>query len=363
MAFNLGSYYKINCKISGKVFDVRDESLNNGAYIQQYTWKNIDGQKFMVYPLDNGTYAFASKLSGKVFSVRAASMDNQAVIEQYDWSAEDKQKFYLTLQEANYYSGTSQLSGKVWDVRDSSTHNQALIQQYTWKDIDGQKFSFTPVDTISVPSTTTTPLPGVPEYHGYNDQLPDQTYPVVTAYTVAPFFAISDPRYGTNTARQVKENPYYLYIRKEYWKLLQSHTFAPGEDATFVYRTGISTVDQTASSTTTSTTIGADGGLQFKKLSVGLSSQYTTELQTSQSTTDAEMKEQEVAITLTNIHPYPVAWSKYILVREYHVERSDGSIVNTPWTVSLPNRTQSVYYPNEEMLRRPVLIEFENYSL
>lgn len=359
MAFNLGSYYKINCKQSGKVFDIRDESLNNGAYIQQYTWRNINGQKFMVYPLDNGTYAFASKLSGKVFSVREASMNNTAVIEQYDWSAAEKQKFYLTPQGSNYYSSTSQLSGRVWDVRESSMNNTALIQQYTWKDIDGQKFSFTPVDTIPVPSTTITPLPGVPEYNSYKDQLPDQTTPVVTAYTVAPFFAISDPRYGTNTARQVHENPYYLYIRKEYWKSIQSHTLAPGEEFQYTYTTGMTAENQTVSSTTTSTTIGADGGLQFKKLSVGLSTQYTTELQTAQSTSDSEMKEETITMMMPNRSSFPIAWSKYILIREYHVQRSDGSVVNTPWTVSLPNRTQSVTYPPEEVIGRAVIPEFE----
>ncbi|PHE52780.1 hypothetical protein COF68_34415, partial [Bacillus toyonensis] len=77
-----------------------------------------------------------------------------------------------------------------------------------------------------------------------------------------------------------------------------------------------------------------DMGFNFKGFSLGMSSQYSQELQTSISHTTEQLKEETQEHHITNPFAERMAYSRYILTTEYYVQRKNGTIVNAPWTMT-----------------------------
>ncbi|PFE08435.1 RICIN domain-containing protein [Bacillus cereus] len=354
MAFDIGSFYRINSKLSGKVFDIQAQSTASNAVVVQNDWHDRDSQKFIFYPLNNGYYTVINKNSGKVFDIRAQSTASNAEVVQNDWHDRDSQYFFTHQQESGFFSVQSRLSGKVFDIRAQSTASNAVVVQNDWHDRDSQKFSFSPVESISVPSIQTQPLPPPPFYNGINDILPDRTEPVVTNYTLAPCIAVDDPYYNDQQKIQTG-NEYYLYVREQYWQRVFSHVLVPGESYTYSQTSGMTTTDQNTVTNTVSHSIGADVGFSFKQgsLSAGLSYQYTQELSVTESHTEELLTSTTKTFEINNNSREPVAYSQYLLVSEYYVRRADGTIVNDRWAVSDADSTVTVSYPSNVEL--PIL--------
>lgn len=115
---------------------------------------------------------------------------------------------------------------------------------------------------------------------------------------------------------------------------------------------GMTTTDQKTVTNTVSHTFGADVGLSFgnlqtgkKSLSAALSYQYSNELSVQESRTETELSVVEEAFIIENTNKHSVAWTKYILVSQYSVQRIDGTIVNEPWTVTDYHNTYDCFYP------------------
>lgn len=339
--------YKLRNAHNSKVMSVASNSLDDNAHLTQYHWTENDSQKWGIYPIDLGYNVFFNLNSGKVISVASNSIQEGAHITQYHWTGNDSQKW--AIKDTNYWMDNAienYASGRVISLENQSIEDNVHLVQYLYTDEIHMKwvgYELEPFTTI--PTVATEILPPPPQYNNIDEQLPAQTTPVITAYTVAPFFAIYDQKYGSNTAAQVKGTPFYLYIKRQYWQKVESHVFAPSEQFKYTETSGITQTEQDVSAEITSNTIGADAGLQFRKFSLGLSEQYTEQLATIKSSTTEEMKEQTVEYTINNPYDYRVAWTKYILCTEYHIERPDGTVVGSPWTLKNKSETNSVYYP------------------
>lgn len=360
MAFEIDKAYRLMNVNSYRAVSPVANSTSDSAILAQYGWRGDQIQKWLLYPLDYGYYAFINTASGRVMNVQGYSKGLSAKVEQYKWSGNNANQWYLQSQPNNSYNIENRNSGLVLNVQGYSTSDGGLLEQYTPNGNIAEEWYIEDQGVYkTLPSIPTQPLPPVPVYHDYTDQLPAQTDPVVVAYTIAPAFAISDSQYGNDVTKQFSESPYYLYVKEQYWKLVQSHTFAPGEAYSYSIKTGMTDTDQTTSETTTSTTVGADAGLQFKNFSTGLSTQYSTELKTTISNTTEKMTETTQTFSIVNTEKFTVAWSKYILVTRYHVQRFNGTTVGSTWSFEDPNRTQSSYYPNATYFGRPLLLERE----
>lgn len=127
---------------------------------------------------------------------------------------------------------------------------------------------------------------------------------------------------------------------------MHEHVLAPDESFGHEYTSGMTQTAQDVAAEITSNTIGADGGLQFKKFSLGLSEQYTKQLATIKSNSTEQLQEETYKYTIINNKGFNIGWTKYILCSEYHIERADGTRVGSPWTVEDKTTTHSVYYPN-----------------
>ncbi|PFK08749.1 insecticidal toxin, partial [Bacillus cereus] len=140
------------------------------------------------------------------------------------------------------------------------------------------------------------------------------------------------------------------------WERVESFTFPPGYSKTFQYTTGMKTTDQESMTRTTSMSIGADAGFQFKQKTASISTNFTTSLEVTKSHTTEQMTEHIVTETYTNPLQTTVGWTKYILVNKYHLLRTDGSQVDIAWKVTDPNTTRITTYPDAGKLKSfPVL--------
>ncbi|WP_257154636.1 hypothetical protein [Bacillus cereus] len=147
---------------------------------------------------------------------------------------------------------------------------------------------------------------------------------MVTAFSIVPAISVKDPHYGNDTVKQIKENPYYMVVKKQWWKKQESYVLAPSEKYIFETKTGIKQIDQETATKTVSWSIGADMGFSFKGFSLGLSTQYSTQLQNSISHTTEQLKEEVNRHEIINPFSERMAYSRYILTTEYSVQRKNG---------------------------------------
>jgi butyrate kinase len=80
-----GGYVRIVAQHSGKVLDVANASMANGAPLVQWDWWGGDNQRFRPEVHGIGELTLTAKHSGKVIEVAGMNENNGAVIQQWDW--------------------------------------------------------------------------------------------------------------------------------------------------------------------------------------------------------------------------------------------------------------------------------------
>jgi hypothetical protein len=68
---------------SGKVLDIAQASMDDGAPLIQYDWKGGDNQRFAVDDVGSGNFVIRVKHSGKVLDVAQASKADGAAVTQW----------------------------------------------------------------------------------------------------------------------------------------------------------------------------------------------------------------------------------------------------------------------------------------
>lgn len=156
-----GTYYITN-KASGKVLDVADNSMADGAKMHQWTYSNGANQQFSVTLQSDGSYKVVAKHSQKVLDVPNSSTESGVQLQQWNDNGTNAQRWLITATADGYYKVVSKVSGLAMDVRSSSKDNGAAVQQYTDNGTDAQKWSFTLVSDTQQPE-----LPGGFKVVGY----------------------------------------------------------------------------------------------------------------------------------------------------------------------------------------------------
>lgn len=137
-----GTYYITN-KGSGKVLEVADSSLADGAKIQQWAYSNGANQQFSVTLQTDGSYKIVANHSKKVLDVPNSSTSNSVQLQQWNDNGTNAQRWLITKTADGYYKVVSKASGLAMDVRSSSNIDGGVVQQYTDNGSDAQKWSFT----------------------------------------------------------------------------------------------------------------------------------------------------------------------------------------------------------------------------
>lgn len=148
-------YYKIVCKLSGKVLDVTggETATANGDNVQQWSWNGGDHQQWSLVSVGS-YYKIVVKHSGKVLDVTGgeSATANGANVQQWSWNGNDNQLWSVSAV-GNYYKITAKHSGKVLDVTDLSVENGANVQQWAWGGGDNQLWQI--VSAGTPPANTT----------------------------------------------------------------------------------------------------------------------------------------------------------------------------------------------------------------
>jgi hypothetical protein len=307
----------------------------------QYSQNNKEDQEFLWFSLDTNCFAVVNKNSGKVMDVNYDSKDNSAIIVQYTWTGQQDQQWIPQIQDNDFYTIKNSNSGKLLDVYYDKTVNNAPITQYAANGKDDQLWSFKESNpSFNLPSIQVSTLPNVPQYTSSDENL-SSTTPIVTAYTLMPCIMVKD---AWDDPTKIQSTPYYMMYKKQYWKNIDSHTFAPNTQYTSTTEYGMSQTDQTSMTETTSISVTADAGFSFGPLSSSVSTTVTNELQVSKSTTTELMTDQQITETIENPNDYEVSWTKFALVTEYYLARADGTVIGD-WTVIDKNQERESYYP------------------
>lgn len=344
MTFKMNTFYNIVNQNSGKLASVNDASLNDGEKLTQYHSTEKPAQQWMLYLLDNNNYVVINRNSGKVQSVNDASLSDGATINQYHWTGNSPEQWQFDLLEDNIFKILNSNSGKVQSVNDASLSDGANITQYDWNGNPPEQWKVIEAENaeFSLPIVTIESLPEVPQYENANQSLPNTT-PVITAYTLIPCVMISDT---WSDSDKVNNTPYYMLYKKQYWKNIDSHTFAPNTQYMSETKYGMNQTNQESMTQTTSISVTADAGFSFGKMSSSISTTVTDELQVSKSTTTELMTEQTNTETIENPNNYEVSWTKFALVTEYYLARADGTVIgDSPWVVIDKNQERESYYP------------------
>jgi len=126
-----GEWRSLRAAHSFKVLDVTGGSTSVGTRLEQWTQlANHPNQQFTFEPLDDGYYRIVARHSGKVLDIEQASMDDGAPLIQYDWKGGDNQRFSVDDVGDGNFVITAKHSGKVLDVAGASQSDGAAVTQW-----------------------------------------------------------------------------------------------------------------------------------------------------------------------------------------------------------------------------------------
>jgi len=116
---------------SAKCINVKNESRDNGAAIQQWQCKSIGAQLFQ-FVAKNGHFKIKNILTRKCLDVTGSSLKNGALLQQRRCSVDDKnQLFDLVPVQKGKVQIVAIHSGKCLNVKNQGTSNGDLIQQWS----------------------------------------------------------------------------------------------------------------------------------------------------------------------------------------------------------------------------------------
>jgi hypothetical protein len=113
---------------SERVLDVTEQSMQDGANIQQWSYADQPNQNWDVIDLGNNEVAIVSRHSGRALTVQGGRDNNGANIIQRGWNDTRQQRWRLEQTGGDYYRIVSVDNGKCLDVTEQGKENGANIQ-------------------------------------------------------------------------------------------------------------------------------------------------------------------------------------------------------------------------------------------
>jgi hypothetical protein len=130
--------YRLTAKHSGKVMEVADGLLTDGGNVQQWSYANVNQQKWNIESIGDGYYKITAVHSGKALDVASKSTSDGANIHQWSYGGGSNQQWKIESLGNGYYRIVSRNSGKCVDVSGPSTADGANVHQWTCHGGDNQ---------------------------------------------------------------------------------------------------------------------------------------------------------------------------------------------------------------------------------
>lgn len=188
-------YYYLHSKL-GMYLDLKNGSIEEGNSLQTYTWNGSNAQKWKLnisdyQPISDGIYTFSScKDSGKVLDIKNGSISNGANVQIYSNNETFPQQFSVSYEGKGYYKIIAENSMKALDVAAASKKPGANLQQYGWNGSNAQLWKFVDAGNgewyIKSKLGTTIELGGNSVNNGTNVQMGNMNYDVSQKWNVMP---------------------------------------------------------------------------------------------------------------------------------------------------------------------------------
>ncbi|MDA1358542.1 RICIN domain-containing protein [Glycomyces luteolus] len=144
-AFTPGTWYVLQSRLSGLVWDL-SASTANGAKLVQQARTDTNHQQFRFVDVGGGYYKIQARHSNLVLDVYAKSKDNGADIVQWADNGGVNQHWQI-LDDGTYLRFVNRNSGKALDVWERSTAPGSRISQYDSNGGTNQQFRALPAGT------------------------------------------------------------------------------------------------------------------------------------------------------------------------------------------------------------------------
>ncbi len=141
-----GFDYMISPKFNGLAWSISGQSTANGAYLKQYSDYGDDSQRFLLQPMEDGSFKIIAKHSDKTMAIYPASNSNGAIVKQRPDEDTDNFKWLFepvtpTVQIADgVYQIKAVHSNKYMSVNGSSNASGGNIEQWQYANQGNMKF-------------------------------------------------------------------------------------------------------------------------------------------------------------------------------------------------------------------------------
>ncbi|TKH13551.1 RICIN domain-containing protein, partial [Bacillus wiedmannii] len=116
-----------------KSADIYQEGTADNKDFVIHSYHEKDSQKFLCFPLDNGSFAITDKHSGKVAYPQYYKSGNDVVVSQISWDGNTMEQWYVFQESSTgYYYIKNAQTGKVFDVYAQQTADDKNIVQHDW---------------------------------------------------------------------------------------------------------------------------------------------------------------------------------------------------------------------------------------
>jgi hypothetical protein len=156
-------YFFIENVLSGKVLDVTNASVANGARIQQWDFNHYQQQLWHLVP-SGPSYVVMNALSGAALDVTNASTVNGTPIQQWAPNGGGQQLWNFVAAgptTGGFSNVVNVLTSKVLDVTNASTSDGALVQQWTSDNFEQQWWQVVPSSGVSISSRLSSSIVGL----------------------------------------------------------------------------------------------------------------------------------------------------------------------------------------------------------
>ena len=125
---NTANTFVIVSKAYGKVMDIVNGSVANGAKVQLNAWSDVNNKRWKFEATPDGYYRIYNLLSQKSIDVVDALSTNNTQMQQWDYFASPQQKWRVEDAGNGYVRIHSVLSGKLLDAGATGANGQIIFQ-------------------------------------------------------------------------------------------------------------------------------------------------------------------------------------------------------------------------------------------
>lgn len=127
-----GAIYKITNRNSGKVLDVYQQSIANGAVIHQWDYAAVNSQHWKITSNSDSTYMIMNMNSSKNLDVYQQLINDNVQIHQWEPISTASQKWRILSVGDGYFKVENANSNKALDVYGGATTNGTLVKQFLY---------------------------------------------------------------------------------------------------------------------------------------------------------------------------------------------------------------------------------------